>query len=326
MNGTDFASMSGMIKIYTATDILAWQEPEWLIGDYIHVGELGLLYGPPGSGKSFLALDWALHIATGQPWLGRFPVKRGPVFYFVGEGVASLKKRLVAWSEARRCSLHELGAYFQCRAVSLRQDETITAIQEALIFFEDPQGKMGPGDICPSLIVVDTLSQFFGGGDENGADMTHFVDNLRVLSRDVDCAVLIIHHTNKSGLSERGHTSLRGNIDVAYRCHGVREGRRLTGMLLENDKQRDAAEAEALPLRLIPSVRSLVVAPALTGSTSVESVFRVIQDHPNLRLGELFALTEVSPATVKRVIEVLLRSGRITKENHRFVEKMAHAE
>jgi ABC-type glutathione transport system ATPase component len=34
-------------------------------------GELHALVGPSGSGKSFVALDWALCVAAGIPWHGR---------------------------------------------------------------------------------------------------------------------------------------------------------------------------------------------------------------------------------------------------------------
>ena len=42
--------------------------PEWLIENIIPVGTLGLLYGPPGVGKSFVGLDWACSVASGREW------------------------------------------------------------------------------------------------------------------------------------------------------------------------------------------------------------------------------------------------------------------
>jgi hypothetical protein len=54
--------------------------PQWLIGGLAPADGLVVLYGEPGAGKSFVALDWGLSVATGAPWLGR-EVKQGEVVY-----------------------------------------------------------------------------------------------------------------------------------------------------------------------------------------------------------------------------------------------------
>ena len=57
---------------------------------------LALLYGKDKSGKSFLAIGWALCIAAGIAWLGR-KVKRGHVVYVVAEGADGAYARVTAW-------------------------------------------------------------------------------------------------------------------------------------------------------------------------------------------------------------------------------------
>ena len=44
--------------------------PVWLIKGLLPATGLAVTYGPSGSGKSFLALDAALHIAGGRAWAG----------------------------------------------------------------------------------------------------------------------------------------------------------------------------------------------------------------------------------------------------------------
>ncbi len=44
-----------------------------------------MLYGPTGIGKTFLALDWAMSICSGQPWFGQ-EVRKGQVLYVLAEG------------------------------------------------------------------------------------------------------------------------------------------------------------------------------------------------------------------------------------------------
>jgi hypothetical protein len=57
---------------------------------------LVVLYGEPRAGKSFLALDWGLSVATGVAWLGH-QVKQGEVVYIYAEGVRGLRRRAEAW-------------------------------------------------------------------------------------------------------------------------------------------------------------------------------------------------------------------------------------
>src|SRR5688572_10978575 len=87
--------------LYTVSELIDLPTPEWLVEGVIAVGALAGLYGPSGEGKSFLALDWALCVATGQNWQGR-TVRRGPVVYVAAEGGRSIGKRVTAWMDAHK--------------------------------------------------------------------------------------------------------------------------------------------------------------------------------------------------------------------------------
>ena len=265
--------MSHLLHLQTADDLLDTAPPDSLIDGFIQEQDAVCLYGEPNGGKSFLALDWALCVATGKPWLGIHEVKMGPVVYMAGEGGASLQKRIKAWMKH-----HDVdrlpGAYFQTRPLSLRDDDIVDDIQSTLETFAEAERGAGEPDMQPRLIVVDTLSQFMMGGDEvTGPDMADFVANCRRLSQDNNAAVLIVHHTNAGGQRERGHTSLRGNVDEMFKCSPVYQDHLLVGIDMANDKQRDKARAEVLNLKMKlitlgkdkkgKDISSLVVVPTL---------------------------------------------------------------
>ena len=250
--------MNYTIDLLNAPDLLRLPEPRWLITDHIHEQEVGVFYGPPNVGKSFVALDWALSIAAGVPWLGVYPTMRTPVLYMAGEGGASLQKRVDAWFAIHPdVDVPSMPIWFQCRPLPLIDDEAVNDLQDVLAGFQSDE-RTEPG-LEPGFIVIDTLSQFLGGGDENGPDMAAFVANARALSQNQNAAVLIVHHTNKGGVQERGHTALRGNVDVMYSITGKEQEGLLIEVQLLNDKQRDNPRARPRKLAISSSHQSLVI-------------------------------------------------------------------
>lgn len=275
--------MNSLVNFVSTEDLISEARPEALIKGFIREQEAVCLYGEPNGGKSFLALDWALCVATGKPWLDTYEVKQGPVIYMAGEGGASLQIRVEAWMKHHGIpAIH--GAYWQTRPLPLRDEETIEEIQDALDYFapEMYQGEKEDMRLPVQLIVVDTLSQFMMGGDENGPDMALFVSNCRRLSQNNNTAVLIVHHTNKGGLQERGHTALRGNVDTMFKCTPVYEDNLLAGIDVGNDKQRDQARTAAHNLRLKSvvvgedsegqDISSLVVIPTMAPPSKIPTV------------------------------------------------------
>jgi hypothetical protein len=277
-----------LINFVTIDDLLDAPKPDPLIDGYLQEQDAVCLYGEPNGGKSFLALDWALCIATGKPWLDMHEVKQGPVVYMAGEGGASLQVRVQAWMQHH--GIREIhGGYFQTRPLPLRDEDTVDEILATLDMMAQAERGAGEDGKCkPRLIVVDTLSQFMMGGDENGPDMALFVANCRRLSHDINTAILIVHHTNKGGVDPRGHSALRGNVDEMFSCRPVYQDHRLVGIDVANDKQRDKARAATLNLKLKvvvlgkdkrgEDIDSLVVLPTLAPPSKLPKVRQTLLD------------------------------------------------
>lgn len=58
---------------------LTYRAPEYIVSELIEADTLGLIFGDPGCGKSFLTVDIALSVATGTPFHER-ATKQGAVF------------------------------------------------------------------------------------------------------------------------------------------------------------------------------------------------------------------------------------------------------
>jgi hypothetical protein len=68
---------------------------------------LVVIYGEPGSGKTFWVLDLCLHVADGRQWCDR-AVEQGAVIYLAPEGgagirIAAARERMTA-ATTRSCS------------------------------------------------------------------------------------------------------------------------------------------------------------------------------------------------------------------------------
>jgi hypothetical protein len=60
-----------------------------------------VIAGPTGSGKTFLALDAAIHVANGWEWFGRKTMRAG-ILYVGAEGQDGIRKRIPSPYTRRR--------------------------------------------------------------------------------------------------------------------------------------------------------------------------------------------------------------------------------
>lgn len=182
----------------------------WLINGWLPRNGLGVIYGHPGSGKTFLALHMAQHVATGSAWAGR-DVERGLVLYLAAEGQTGFRNRLAAMRQEGHLPADAPFVFVPVPIDLQAEQGEVTRLIATLNMISKQC------DLPPALVVIDTLSKTFGAGKENTDDMASYVANCQRIASKFECFTLIVHHRPKGedAADLRGHSSLKGGIDTA---------------------------------------------------------------------------------------------------------------
>jgi putative DNA primase/helicase len=202
-------------KLHSGADLVNIPPMDWLVKGVIPTEGLTALYGASGSGKSFLVLDMAFAIASGEArWFG-LKVTRAPVTYVCLEGESGIGKRLHAWNLHYNLPLPS-NLKFVTQPFDLLGSD-ISDLAKAVIVSGGTGG----------LIIIDTLNRAAPGADENSCvDMGNIIAAAKELQNLTGGVVLLVHHTGKDqtrGL--RGHSSLFAALDGAIEVSQVNQGR-----------------------------------------------------------------------------------------------------
>jgi AAA domain-containing protein len=196
MNGSD------AIRWLNLRALMAQEPPPvpWLVEPLLARGHLTMLAGQAGVGKSLLAVGIAGAVAHGAPSIAGMPVVGGEVVLVDAEnGERTLHERAhLVGLPPDRVRAGIAGTF------DLHSPTAVSELQRAF------------GDRPPALLVLDSLASLAPGLRENDAhDVGPLLDRLRRLAQDTGAAVLLLHHTRKSGDSYRGGTGIPAAVDVA---------------------------------------------------------------------------------------------------------------
>jgi len=188
-----------------------------LVRDLLEAESLAVLFGPPGSAKSFLALDLGASIATGADFHGRPIETHGLVAYVAGEGQGGLARRLRAWSIARGASLNEAPFLVSTEPAGLCLEASVAAVESAIAGAAKTHGS-------PVLLVFDTWSRNLAGDENSSLHSALGVAALDRLRKPWGAAVLVIHHEGWAQGRARGSTVLRAAADLELRVERGGDG------------------------------------------------------------------------------------------------------
>ncbi len=235
-------------------ELLQLPPPDPIVDGMMATKEVALIYGPPGSGKSFAAISMCVAVARGEIWFDR-QVRGGPVVYSVLEGKGGMQSRLVAACGGIPQTRELVGRFLMTEKIRLDRmtvQAFVAAIRSAVA--------EGVLEDIPKVVVIDTLAQSVAslGIEENSAkDMSAVMADAEYITSELGCCTVLVHHAAKSG-GMRGSSAIDGAADRVIRVEQKREeepGEQvasgfLGNVLLSCEKSKDDEMFETIRLQL----------------------------------------------------------------------------
>lgn len=161
---------------------------KWLVRGVWPSGAYGVHAAEPKAGKTWSALDLAVSVASGTPWLGSLPVDDpGPVLVFAGEGGdGNVVRRIRAIAASRQVKPEELPMRVCTRAPKLNDDAAMAVLGDHLRATR------------PRLVVLDPLYLFARGaklGDLYA--MGELLEVPQLLCAEIGASLVVVHHYNR---------------------------------------------------------------------------------------------------------------------------------
>ena len=231
---------------FWARDAIVTTSLPYVVKGIIGKGQIAVLWGQPGSGKSFLTTDLLCSVGAGVRWHGR-RTRKGICIYVVAESSRAYIENRIAALTREMPNLAAADVLVVPLALDLLNTENgdVDRVIAAAKQVSEVRGEV-------VLIAIDTLATTFHGGDENSsADMGQYVSNVKRIIAETGAGALIVHHCGKDqAKGMRGSTALLGALDAELTIEGELGGERF----LKTQKVRDGdayADLFAFTLRRV---------------------------------------------------------------------------
>ena len=299
---------------------------QWLVAGLWGRQAVGIIGGEPKCGKSFLALDLAVAVAAGVPCLRRFQTDQpGPVLMFAAEDAGHIvRTRLQGIARAADADFASLDiAVIDVPVVRLDHRNDRQRLEHTV------------QRIRPRLVLLDPLVRLHGVDENAVAEIAPILGFLRDLQRRFETAVVLVHHSRKSGATRPGQ-ALRGSSELHAWGDSNLYLRRRDNQIVMTVEHRAAPGLNDIEIELAddaqgPALRLRRQAPdeaVAAPDTAEQRIVAVLADAEKpLSQAQIRKRAAARNATVSATLQELIRDGRVeraTKACYRLTATAGH--
>jgi AAA domain len=217
--------------------------PRWLVEELWGARSVGVIGGAPKCAKTWLGLDIALSVATGTACLGKYAVPEpGPVLVYLAEdALPTVRERIEGMARYRGLDLAQVSIHVITTPVlRLDRDPDRTRLKETI------------KRLRPRLLLLDPLVRLHGIDENDAGEVSTLLAYFRSLQRQLDLAVLLVHHTRKNAAGGiAAGQGLRGSSDIHAFGDSNLYLRRSREHLVLSSEHRAAAASATVTLELV---------------------------------------------------------------------------
>lgn len=206
-NGDDFTDPSQAVKLSTVET----RPIKWLHPGRIPRGKITVLAGDPDVGKTFLTLDMAARVSTGNKWPDGAKNEAGNVLILSAED--DLADTIVPRLRAAEANLDRIHALSTVTKINSSTSKAVDVVPTLTEDFETVEREIELHQ--PRLLIIDPINAYLPGIDTHrDAELRAKVfAPLKKLAEDYEVAVLCVMHLNKSNSKTAKH---RVSGSIAY--------------------------------------------------------------------------------------------------------------
>lgn len=237
---SDPKTSSNLFEVLSVEDIFNLPDPVFLIQDLIIEGATAFIYGTPGCGKTFIAMDMAFSLGSDEVthWFGKKINRHGPIVYISSEGTTDMKFRMMAWEKEKKVQINRKRFHFIRQPVNFMDPSHIVKLIQTIKM--EVENKFGEK---PVMIIIDTVSRVLPGADENlQKDMTLYIQANDAMRLAFECSATGSHHVAKGGKALRGSGVLEGAANCAIYVEREKPGMIGTMTMTKIKEARDGWE------------------------------------------------------------------------------------
>lgn len=304
-------------------------QEEWLIDRVIPSEGFTFIVGAESTGKSFYTLTIANAVATGTPWLDKFPIGKQTNVLFIDKENSPRRKQSRIGGLKFTKGLEKMYWIKYPHHFQLADNKEEDGVSRFAKMLSKKVEKLDIG-----LIIIDSFADVMVGNENTAGDVQLFFDAIRSLFPNK--SILVLHHENKpsqgvtrnSSQRVRGSTNITAQIVSGFRVFSL--PKTTNEFVLEQFKAGDAEKLKPFKVELVTETNPYTQKTYVSGikhngdyydeEGKIETATTMIEDYliENITATrqELITFTNengISVRTFNRAISSLVDDERIEK-------------